>query len=77
MSVRPALKAGLLPLWRDRDTLQLGVDPRRAVAVGGLGTAAGVISLLDGSRDRQQLIAAAAELGVAPPVAERALTFPY
>ena len=50
--VRPKLKAGLLPLWRDRDTLQFGVDPRRAVALGGLGEVAAIISLLDGSRDR-------------------------
>ena len=52
VGVRPALKAGLLPVWRDRDTLQFGVDPRRAVAVAGLGQTAAVLSLLDGSRDR-------------------------
>ena len=57
MIVRPALKAGLLPLWRDRDTLQLGVDPRRAVALGGIGRTAAVITLLDGSRDRSAVIA--------------------
>ena len=51
--MRPALKAGLLPVWRDRDTLQFGVDPRRAVAVAGLGQTAAVLSLLDGSRDRE------------------------
>src|SRR5437588_72405 len=49
--MRPALKAGLLPVWRDRETLQFGVDPRRAIAVGGLGQTAAVLSLLDGSRD--------------------------
>jgi hypothetical protein len=62
--VRPALKAGLLPLWRDGDTLQFGVDPRRAIALGGLGPAAAVISLLDGSRDRDQLIATARAYGI-------------
>jgi len=62
--MRPALKAGLLPVWRDRDTLQVGVDPRRAVAVGGLGRTAAVISLLDGSRDRAAVIAAAGAYGV-------------
>ena len=62
--MRPALKAGLLPLWRDRDTLQFGTDPRRAVALGGLGPAAAVISLLDGSRDRDQLIGAAQASGI-------------
>ena len=55
VAMRPALKAGLLPLWRDRDTLQFGVDPRRAVALRGLGHAAAVVSLLDGSRDRGAL----------------------
>jgi bacteriocin biosynthesis cyclodehydratase domain-containing protein len=63
--VRPALKAGLLPLWRDRDTLQFGVDPRRAIALSGLGPAAAVISLLDGSRDRDHLIATAQAYGIA------------
>ena len=71
--MRPALKAGLLPLWRDRDTLQFGTDPRRAVAMGGLGPAAAVISLLDGSRDGDQLIAAAQASGVPAEAAGRVL----
>jgi bacteriocin biosynthesis cyclodehydratase domain-containing protein len=72
--VRPALKAGLLPVWRDRDTVQIGIDPRRAVALTGLGEAAGVLRLLDGSRDWAQVMAAAAAMGVPRPVAERILT---
>jgi hypothetical protein len=72
--MRPALKAGLLPLWRDRDTIQFGVDPRRAVALGGLGQAAAVISLLDGSRDRESLIATAQAYGVPPQAVNRVLT---
>ena len=71
--MRPALKAGLLPLWRDRDTLQFGTDPRRAVALGGLGPAAAVISLLDGSRDRDQLIGAAQASGIPAEAAGRVL----
>ena len=71
--VRPALKAGLLPLWRDRDTLQFGVDPRRAVALGGLGPAAAVISLLDGSRDRDSLIATAQAYGIPADAVSRVL----
>jgi bacteriocin biosynthesis cyclodehydratase domain-containing protein len=71
--MRPALKAGLLPVWRDRDTLQFGVDPRRAVALGGLGPAAAVVSLLDGSRDRESLIAAARAYGVPAEAASRVL----
>jgi hypothetical protein len=72
--VRPALKAGLLPVWRDRDTVQIGIDPRRAVALTGLGAAVGVLRLLDGSRDRTQVIAAASDQGVPRPVTERILT---
>jgi hypothetical protein len=72
--MRPALRAGLLPLWRDRDTIQIGVDPRRAAALTGVGGAAAVIELLDGSRDRAQVIAAAAGLGVDAELAERLLT---
>jgi bacteriocin biosynthesis cyclodehydratase domain-containing protein len=67
------LKAGLLPVWRDRDTLQFGVDPRRAVAVAGLEQTAAVLSLLDGSRDRDAVIAAAPGYGVPTAAAERVL----
>jgi hypothetical protein len=66
MAMRPALKAGLSPLWRDRDTVQIGIDPRRAVALTGLGKAAAVLSLLDGSRDSAELVRAAAAYGIAP-----------
>jgi bacteriocin biosynthesis cyclodehydratase domain-containing protein len=72
--VRPALKAGLLPVWRDRDTVQIGIDPRRAVALTGLGGAAGILGLLDGSRDRAEVVAAASQLGIPRPVTERILT---
>ena len=72
--MRPALRAGLLPLWRDRETIQIGVDPRRAVALTGVSAAAGLIGLLDGSRDRDQVVAAAAQLGIPVPLAERLLT---
>jgi ThiF family len=67
------LKTGLLPVWRDRDTLQFGVDPRRAVAVAGLGQTAAVLALLDGSRDRDAVIAAAQDYGVPAAAAERVL----
>jgi hypothetical protein len=73
-SVRPALKAGLRPVWRDRQTVQIGIDPRRAVALTGMGDAAAVIGLLDGSRDRDQVVSAAGALGVPAPVTERILT---
>jgi bacteriocin biosynthesis cyclodehydratase domain-containing protein len=72
--VRPALKPGLLPVWRDRDTLQIGIDPRRAVALTGMAGAAWVIGLLDGSRDRAQVIAAAGDRGMPAQLADRVLT---
>jgi hypothetical protein len=72
--VRPALKSGLLPVWRDRDTLQIGIDPRRAVALTGMSQAGSMLSLLDGSRDRDQVIAAAAERGIPAQTADRIIT---
>ena len=71
--VRPALKSGLLPVWRDRDTLQIGIDPRRAVALTGMRGAAWLIGLLDGSRDRTQVLAAAQDRGMPPHAVERVL----
>jgi hypothetical protein len=71
--MRPALKAGLRPLWRDRDTLQIGVDPRRAAALTGLGKAAAIVSLLDGSRDVAEVVRTAARYGITPKAANRVL----
>jgi len=71
--MRPALKAGLLPVWRDRDTLQIGIDPRRAIALAGLGRAAALLSLLDGSRDHAGVIAAAQGLGIPAEAADQVL----
>jgi hypothetical protein len=72
--MRPALKPGLLPVWRNRDTLQLGIDPRRAVALTGMRGAAALVGLLDGSRDRSQILAAAQELGIGSEAADRVIT---
>jgi hypothetical protein len=71
--MRPALKAGLRPLWRDQETVQFGVDPRRAVALTGLGKAAAVLSLLDGSRDAEELIRTAQACGTPPQVSNQVL----
>lgn len=73
-AMRPALKSGLLPVWRDRDTVQIGIDPRRAMALSGMRQAAVVIGLLDGSRDRGQVVAAAASHGIPAITTERILT---
>jgi len=67
------VRPGLLPLWRDNDTVQIGIDPRRAVAISGMSGAAEVIRLLDGSRDRDRLVAEAARRGVPAAVTERVI----
>ena len=72
--MRPALKAGLLTVWRNRDTVQIGVDPRRAVALTGMRGTGDLLRLLDGSRDRHQVLAAAADLGMDADTADRVLT---
>src|SRR5215831_7351969 len=64
--MRPALKPGLLPVWRNRDTVQIGIDPRRAVALTGMRGADALLRLLDGSRDREQVLAAAGDLSDLP-----------
>jgi bacteriocin biosynthesis cyclodehydratase domain-containing protein len=61
-------------MWRDRDTVQVGVDSRRAVAVAGMRGAADVVRLLDGSRSRDQVVAEASQCGVATAVTERVIT---
>lgn len=71
--MRPALKPGLLAIWRDRDTLQIGVDPRRAIAITGMAGARGLLGLLDGSRDRTQVLAEARSLGIPAGAADRVL----
>jgi hypothetical protein len=71
MRMRPAVKAGLRPLWRDKGTLQIGVDPRRARALTGLGKAAAVVSLLDGSRETDEVVRAAATYGIRQEVVHR------
>lgn len=71
--MRPVLKAGLRAVWRDRDTLQIGVDPRRAVALSGMSDAGRVISLLDGSRDWESVMAAARDAGISVKTVQRVL----
>jgi len=72
--MRPALKPGLATVWRNRDTVQIGIDPRRAIALTGMRGAAGLLRLLDGSRDRHQVLAAAGDLGMDTAAADRVLT---
>jgi hypothetical protein len=58
-------------VWRDRDTLQIGIDPRRAVVLTGMRGAAGLIGLLDGSREHHQVLAAAQDRGISAAAADR------
>jgi hypothetical protein len=62
---RPMIKPGLRRLRRDGTTVQLGIDPDRAVLVTGLDTATRQwLERLDGSRERAGLLGAAHEAGV-------------
>jgi bacteriocin biosynthesis cyclodehydratase domain-containing protein len=72
--MRLALKPGLLPVWRDGDTLQIGIDPRRGVMICGLGRAAALIGLLDGSRDQQAVLAAARAEGITDEITDRLIS---
>src|SRR5215470_17054918 len=72
--MRPMLKPGLLPVWRNRDTVQIGIDPRRAVALTGMRGADALLRLLDGSRDRAQVLAAASDLGIGAAAADQVLS---
>jgi hypothetical protein len=72
--MRPALKPGLLAVWRNRDTVQIGIDPRRAIALTGMRGAAVLLGLLDGSRDLAQILAAAGEAGISAEAADRVIT---
>ena len=71
--MRPALKPGLQPVWRNRDTVQIGIDPRRAIALTGMRGAAALLGLLDGSRDYAQVLAAAHDLGIGAETADRVI----
>ncbi|WP_261564802.1 ThiF family adenylyltransferase [Frankia gtarii] len=54
--MRPILKPGLRRLWHNGSTLQLGIDPARAVLVAGLGPShAALLDALDGRRTLEQV----------------------
>jgi hypothetical protein len=73
-SVRPQVKPALRRVWRDASTLQLGVDPSRAVVISGLDhSCAALVDALDGTRERRDVLATASQLGVAPSRARELL----
>lgn len=69
------VKPWLHRLWRDSQTLQIGVDPAVGVLVSGVDPAtAAWVSGLDGLRTEAEVITEAGALGVDVPTAVRVLT---
>jgi hypothetical protein len=72
--VRPMLNPALAAVWRDELTLQLGLDPARAVVIGGVTPSrAAFLSRLDGTLTGPQAVAAGAAHGLDPAEATRCL----
>ena len=70
--MRPVLKAALHPLWRGPSTVQLGLDPERAVLVDGLQPSErALLHTLDGSLDTLDLDAGRVREGLVPERAHR------
>ncbi|MGA3489863.1 hypothetical protein ACK8GG_17860 [Micromonosporaceae bacterium DT55] len=71
---RPTLVPGLVRLWRDRHTLQLGLDPTRAVLVEVADPAAvRLLDLLDGTRSERTVLEHAARRNIDRGAAESLL----
>ena len=65
--MRPVLSPAARRLWRDPETLQLGQSPERAAVLCGLDERTrAALALLDGTRDRDQVLVAAALAGCPP-----------
>jgi bacteriocin biosynthesis cyclodehydratase domain-containing protein len=63
--LRPVLKPALRRLWRSDDTLQLGAGPACGVVLEGVDAAVSdVLTLLDGARTTEEVVAAAESGGV-------------
>jgi bacteriocin biosynthesis cyclodehydratase domain-containing protein len=68
--VRPTLLPGLVRLWRDRHTLQIGLDPYRAVLLELADPGAvRLLDLLDGAHSERAVLERAAALRVDPQAA--------
>jgi hypothetical protein len=73
--MRPLLTPAARRLWRDRETLQLGRPPGRAVVLAGVDSVVrSVLSLLDGTRDQDGLLRAADAAGSPRPRTQEVLT---
>lgn len=63
--MRPVLKPALRRLWRGDAAIQLGTDPAHGVVLYGVDDAAhAVLGLMDGTRDTDEVVAAATARGV-------------
>ncbi len=72
--MRPAVHPALARVWRDSATVQIGLDPGRAVVLTGLNAAEStVLRGLDGRHDEATLRARAIEAGGDASVADRLL----
>jgi len=70
--VRPLVHPALSQVWRDTTTVQIGLDPMRAIVVAGLGPVdATVFRALDGAHDERALRDAARHAGGDPSSADR------
>lgn len=68
--MHPQVKPALRRLWRDRSTLQLGVDPARALVLRGVTTGVAAFLLeLDGTADRPAALRRGTALGLDPRTA--------
>jgi len=71
---RPALKPALRRVWRDASTLQIGLDPSRALVVGDIDDGlARWLEQLDGSREFADALSVATDCGVELPKARAVL----
>ncbi|HEX5996434.1 MAG TPA: ThiF family adenylyltransferase [Jiangellales bacterium] len=72
--MRPLIHPALARVWRDPTTIQIGLDPARALVLGGLTTLdATVLRSLDGRTDTFMLRSLASEQGGDATVADRLL----
>lgn len=72
--MRPMLKSALRRCWRDRESVQFGMDPAHAVVLEPVdGAAAGFLDLLDGTRSAPALTRDAGALGLDPDRVRRLL----
>jgi ThiF family len=72
--MHPTLKPAMRRSWRDRESVQFGLDPAHAVVLGPVDEpAARFLKLLDGTRGTEVLRRDAAAVGLAPERVERLL----